>query len=199
MKLREKVAVVTGAGSGQGRAVALLFAQEGARVVVGDVNAQGADETVSFIVAAGGKAVATAGDLSKASAAQALVAAALDAYGRLDILYNNAGVFWADRDAPTAELEEHVWDRILDINLKSVYLCCKYALPELIRSRGCIINVSSVAGYAGDKDFHAYPASKGAMLSFTRSLAQKYGPQGVRANVLCPGFIETPMVQFVLD
>lgn len=196
-RLGGKVAIITGAGSGQGRAAARLFAAEGARVVVSDVNDEGGEETVRGIRDAGGEATYCHADVSRAADAGALVAAARDAYGRLDVLYNNAAI-WSGRglDNVVTELEEEGWDRILDVNLKGIYLCCKHAIPALVEAGGgSVINTSSAAGLVGSRNAsHAYSASKGGVISLSRAMAMAYAREHVRVNVICPGGVDTPMI-----
>lgn len=199
MRLSGRVALITGAGSGQGRAVALRFAAEGASVAVLDLDAASARLTAELIEQQGGAALALAGDVSHEDEVRAAIEQMASHWGALHILYNNAGVFWPGRDGTVAEVPSETWRRILEINLDGVYLCCKYAVPHLLRhAPSCIINVSSVAGFAGDQLYHAYAASKSALHALTRSIALCYGPQGLRANLICPGFIETPMVSDLL-
>ena len=185
-RLRDKVAVVTGGASGIGLATARLFAEEGARVIVLDINASG---TVSLRV-----------DLTSAPEVQAAMQEAVGKYDRLDILVNVAGGSgrkWGDGPADVCTLEG--WEKTLALNLNSVFYGCKYALQVMLpRGRGAIVNVSSVLGLVGgDEDFatHAYASSKGAVISLTRSIASYYAPRGIRANVICPGLIATPMSQ----
>lgn len=195
MRLTERVALITGAGSGQGRAVATRFAAEGACVGVLDRDADSAQKTAHLINQHGGMALALIGDVSREDEVRVAVEQITSRWNALHILYNNAGVFWPDRDGTVAEVDPSIWSRVLEINLNGVYLCCKYSLPHLLRhAPSCIINVSSVAGFAGDQLYHAYAASKSALHALTRSLALRYGPDGVRANLICPGFVETPMV-----
>lgn len=201
MRLADKIAIITGAARGQGEAVARRFAQEGARVILADRVAEGAQKVAAHIRQQGGVALAVAADVTVANDVAALLETARQEFGGLHILYNNAGIYLAHEDAPTADLPEPVFDRIVAVNLKGTYLCCHYAIPLLLESgQGVILNVGSVASYAGDATAHAYAAAKGGLLAFTRSIANYYGPQGLRANVICPGFIDTPMVaDFVND
>jgi len=190
-RLQDKVAIVTGGGSGIGLATAQLFAEEGARVVVFDINSSGEPplNTRSLPV-----------DVTSASEVESAIKNVVDQYGHLDILINIAGGSgrrWGDGPADSCTLEG--WDKTLALNLNSVFYCCKYTLQAMLtQGSGVIVNVSSVLGMVGgDDDFatHAYASSKGAVISLTRSIASYYAPRGIRANVICPGLIATPMSQ----
>ena len=194
MRLAGKVAIITGAGQGQGAAVAKQFAQEGARLILADRQAEGAKSVAADIGKEGGTALPVTADITVAEQVATMVETARREFGALHILYNNAGIYLTHEDAPAADLAEPVFDQILEVNLKGTYLCCHHAIPLLLESgNGVIINIGSAASYAGDPLAHAYAASKGALLSFTRSIATHYGPRGLRANVICPGFVDTPM------
>ena len=195
-RLAGKVALITGAGSGQGRAAARLFAKEGAKVVVTDVAIKGGEETVGLVRAEGGEASFIAMDVSKAAQVQRGVELAVQTYGRLHILYNNAAIWNPRLDNRVVELEEEAWDTILAVNLKGVYLCCKYGIPELIRAGGgSVINTASIAGLVSSgQPSHTYSASKGGVISLTRAMAMAYAKDQVRVNVICPGGVDTPMV-----
>jgi len=204
VRLEGKTAIITGAGSGQGRAAAVLFAREGARVVVADVNEKGGKETVAEIESAGCEASFMRTDVSDEEQCKALVQHAMDSYGRLDILYNNAGVWFVahhgyvvgETDAPSPLLTQNIWDKTVDVNLKGTYLCCKYAIPAMQKSDGIgsIINVSSVGAIrVGRGASDAYISSKGGVMAVTRNLAVEHAPK-IRCNCLFPGPIETPMV-----
>jgi NAD(P)-dependent dehydrogenase (short-subunit alcohol dehydrogenase family) len=194
MNLMGKIALVTGSGSGMGKAAALLFAQDGAKVIVTDVVETGGQETVRQIQDGGGEAFFMATDVSKAGEVAALMQFTAETFGGLHILYNNAGV-WLPTDGPAPDLPEAIWDRVIGINLKGVFLCCKYAIPVMVSSGGgSIINVSSVSALRAGKDtFDAYAASKGGVISLTQSIAAEWGKEGIRANVIVPGSISTPM------
>lgn len=197
-RLLGKVALITGAGGGQGRAAALMFAKEGARVVAADVAAEGGNETVRMVRAAGGKAEFIATDVSKAAQVEAAVQCAISNYGGLHIMYNNAAVLHR-KDGPVATLDEEIWHQVLDINLKGVFLGCKYAVPAISAAGGgSIINTSSLAGLLGVGNVHAYTAAKGGVISLTRAVAIAYAKDKVRCNVICPGAVDTPMMAHVL-
>ena len=198
MKLSDQVAIVTGGGSGQGRATALLFAQEGARVVVGDINDKGAAETARLINRQeGGQAIAAKVDVTKADEVSGMVDTALSHYGRLDILINNAGATLFKGIEDTTEED---WDRILNTNLKAIFLGCKYAIPAMRRSGGgSIVNIASVAGLIGMPEHFAYCAAKAGVIHFTKSLALDHGRENIRINCICPGGVLTPMLGEVID
>ncbi len=199
MRLADKTVLITGAGGGMGRLAAQLFAREGARIVAFDITEKGLRETVSAVEGEGGDIVAVTGDVSIAADVERAVAEGLRAFGKLHVLYNNAGIF-PDEDGSIVEMDEAVFQRVLDVNLKGVSLCCKYGIPRLIEAGGgSVINVASFVALMGcTVPQDAYTASKGAILSLTRSLAVQYGPKGVRVNAICPGPIETPLMAELL-
>jgi NAD(P)-dependent dehydrogenase (short-subunit alcohol dehydrogenase family) len=200
MRLEGKVAVITGGGSGMGRVASELFASEGARVVVADGSDEPGEATVQAIDAAGFDAAYVRADVSKPADAEAMIASAVERFGRLDILYNNAGVMLAD-DGSVADTSEDIWDRTLAINVKGVALGCKYGVPAMIASGGgSVINVASFVAWMGAATSQtAYTASKGAVLSMTREIAVEYARRGVRCNALCPGPIDTPLLAELLS
>ena len=197
MRLKNKVALITGAASGMGRAAAVEFAREGARVAMSDVNEEGLAETAQLVGDAGGVCISITGSVTASSDVAVMVGRAVDAFGALDVLYSNAAIYLPNKgDAPAADLDEDVFARVIDVNLKGVYLCAKHAIPAMIRGGGgSIINVSSLAGTRGSLQSHAYAMAKGGVISLTKSLAVTYGPQGIRANAIAPGAIDTPMVR----
>lgn len=195
-KLDGKAALVTGAGSGIGRAAAELFAAEGAGVAVVDLRADAAEETKEKIVAAGGRAVAIAANVAVAEEIGAAVGRAVAELGRLDLVYNNAGV---DSKGPVFEAEESDWDRCFAVNVKGTYLCSKAAVPYLeADGGGAIVNQGSVAGLVAVPNFAAYCAAKGAVISLTRSMAIDLAPRRIRVNVICPGTVFTPLMEPLL-
>jgi NAD(P)-dependent dehydrogenase (short-subunit alcohol dehydrogenase family) len=196
MRLKDKIAVVTGGGRGIGLAGVRAFAREGARVVIAEISddlGRAAERTVRD---AGGDAVFVRADCSRSEDVQALMDRVHGLFGGLHVLYNNASIFLPKDDAPVARLAEDVWERVLRVNLGSVFLCCKHGIPLIIASRGgSVINTASSAAVMGVPGCDAYTASKGATVSLTRSLAVEYGLQGVRVNCICPAGIETEMVK----
>lgn len=197
-RLADKVVLITGAGGGQGRAAAVLFAQEGAKVVVTDIKVEGGQKTVQLVKSAGGEAVFQEMDVSKAADVEAAVRCAVATYGGLHIMYNNAAVLHKN-DTTVTNLEEDMWDFIIGVNLKGVYLGCKYAIPEITNAGGgSVINVSSLAGLLGVGNVHAYTAAKGGVISLTRVIATGYAAKNIRCNVICPGAVDTPMMAHVL-
>ncbi len=187
-----RVALVTGASSGIGRAAAQAFAARGARVAVASRRPEQSEETVALIREAGGEACFVATDVSKAADVEALVARVIDDYGRLDFAFNNAGIE-GDPYTLTADYSEDTWDRVIAINLKGVFLCMKYELPHLLETRGAIVNMASVAGLIGGRMGAAYYASKHGVVGITKAAAIEYADRGVRINAVAPAVIHTPM------
>ena len=198
-RLEGRVALVTGAGSGIGRESATLFAAEGARVVVADLDPAGGGETVAAIEASGGEAAFVKVDVSVAAEVEAAVAAAESRFGALHVLFNNAGIF-PGADGSPVDTPEDVWDQVMNVNLKSVFLGCKYGIPALLRAGGgSIVNTASFVAVMGAATSQiAYTASKGGVLAMTREIAVEYARQGIRANALCPGPVNTPLLQELL-
>jgi NAD(P)-dependent dehydrogenase (short-subunit alcohol dehydrogenase family) len=195
MRLQDKVSIITGGASGMGRVAARMFAAEGAQVVVADVTERAAQSVVDEVVAAGGKAIAVAADVSKEPDAKRMVDAAVDAFGRVDVLYNNAGIMpEADHSVIDTSVED--WDRVMAVNVRGVFLGCKYAIPKMVeQGSGSVINISSFVALIGcSNPQDAYTASKGAVLALTKSLAVQFAPRGVRTNAICPGPVETPLL-----
>jgi len=195
VRLKGKVVLITGAGSGMGRAASLLFAREGAVIAALDLKGEAARQTAEMVGREGGRALALAADVSREGEVREAVAQAVRALGRLDALYNNAGIFPAD-DRSVLDTDETVWDKVYAVNVKGVYLVCKHGIPELLRAGGgSVINIASFVALVGcSVPQDAYTASKGAVIALTKSLAVQFGPRGVRSNAICPGPIETPLL-----
>lgn len=201
MRLQNKVAIITGAASGIGRQCANLFASEGATVVVADLNDDAGGAAVSEIQKKSGRpSMYVRTDVSKAADMEQLVKKTVQAYGKLDVMMNNAGIF-PDADGSVTETTEDVWDLVMRVNLKGVFLGCKYAIPALLASGGgSIVNVASFVAVMGAAVPQiAYTASKGGVLSMTREIAVEFARQNIRANALCPGPVETPLMQAIFS
>jgi NAD(P)-dependent dehydrogenase (short-subunit alcohol dehydrogenase family) len=195
MRLADKVTIITGAGGGMGRVAATMFAREGAHVVVAEYGEAAGQETVELIKGAGGEASFVKVDVSKEADAKAMVDHAVATYGRVDALYNNAGVM-PEADHSVTDTSVEVWDQVMAVNVRGVFLGCKYAIPAMVQAGGgSIINIASFVAILGcSVPQDAYTASKGAVLSLTRSLAVQFGPNGIRTNAICPGPVETPLL-----
>lgn len=194
--LKGKVAVITGAASGIGRAIAQVFSQEGAKVVVSDYNEKGGKETVKKIKARKGKAIFIQADVSNYDQVKNLVETTIKKFGRLDILVNNAGVY-LPHDALGASEKE--WQKTLNVDLKGVWLCSKLALPQMLKQKkGKIINMASIAGFVGFQNSAAYCAAKGGVINLTREMALDYGPKKINVNAIAPGVIKTAMTKDIL-
>jgi NAD(P)-dependent dehydrogenase (short-subunit alcohol dehydrogenase family) len=194
-RLAGKVALITGAGMGMGRESALLFAEEGARVVVADIDETAARATAGDIEKAGGQALGVVGDVAREADVERIVEEGLRRFGALHVLHNNAGVLWKDRDRSVLETDDGWWDRVMAINLKSVFWVTKHGIPHLKRAGGGSIilvgSVSALAGFARAQD--AYTAAKGALISLTRSLAIQFARDRIRCNIIHPGIVDTPL------
>jgi NAD(P)-dependent dehydrogenase (short-subunit alcohol dehydrogenase family) len=196
MRLADKTVLITGAGSGMGRLACQVFAREGAQIVALDITEEALRETADSVEGEGGQILAVPADVSVAADVERAIAEGVRAFGRLNVLYNNAGIF-PDEDTSVVDTDESVVQKVLDVNFKGVFLCCKYGIPHLIEAGGgSVVNVASFVALVGcTVPQDAYTASKGAVLSLTRSLAVQYGRQGVRANAVCPGPILTPLLE----
>src|SRR5262252_3072635 len=194
-RLKDKVALITGAGMGMGRETSVLFAEEGARIVVADIDAEAAKGTVARVEKAGGQAVAAIGDVAVESDVQRMVEEGVRRFGALHVLYNNAGVLWKDRDRSVLETDDTWWDRVMAINLKSVFWVTKHGIPHLQRAGGGSIilmgSVSALAGFTRAQD--AYTAAKGALIALNKSLAIQFARDGIRCNIIHPGIVDTPL------
>jgi NAD(P)-dependent dehydrogenase (short-subunit alcohol dehydrogenase family) len=193
-KLEGKVAIVTGGAAGIGKATALLFAEEGANVIVADRDEENGRRVAEQIIRSGGKGIFLPVDVSRPDEVEAMVRTVVETYGRLDVLHNNAGV--EGERAPTADCTLENWDRVIGINLRGVFLGMKYGIPAMVKQGGgSIINTASVAGLVGVANMPAYCASKGGIIQLTKAAALEYRAQGIRVNVICPGGVQTPMLE----
>jgi NAD(P)-dependent dehydrogenase (short-subunit alcohol dehydrogenase family) len=194
-RLKGKVAFITGAGAGIGREASVLFAEEGARVVVADIDGRAAGETVALVEKAGGQALAVTGDVALEADVKRMIEEGVRRFGALQVLYNNAGVLWKDRDRSVLETDDKWWDRVMAINLKSVFWVTKYGIPHLRTAGGGSIvimgSVSALAGFTRAQD--AYTAAKGGLISLTKSLAIQFAKDQIRCNVIHPGIVDTPL------
>jgi NAD(P)-dependent dehydrogenase (short-subunit alcohol dehydrogenase family) len=195
MRLQDKVAIVTGAASGIGRATVTLFAREGARLVLNDIDASGLETVRSELAAP--HALAVAGDLTREDTARRIAGEAVSAFGRIDVLVNNAGIHFA-KDITKMTVEE--WDRLMNTNLKSMFLCCKHVIPHMLaQRRGVIVNLASISSFVGQEmdgeSTFAYNITKAGALQLTKSLATRYASDGIRVNCVCPGNVETNIIK----
>ncbi len=198
MRLSNKVALITGSGSGMGRASAILFAHEGAKVSVVDINDKTGQETVNLVKGKGGEAIFIRADVSKATDVENMIKKTVDTYGKLDILFNNAGIPMSF--TPIEEVEEDLWDRTFAINVKSIFLACKYAVPIMKKQGGgIIINTASIIGVRPRPGLNAYLASKGAAIQLTKGLAIELAPHKIRVNCINPVATDTPMFPYFID
>jgi NAD(P)-dependent dehydrogenase (short-subunit alcohol dehydrogenase family) len=195
MRLQDKVCLITGAGSGMGATAARMFADEGAKVAVFEISEQAGQRTVEEIRQAGGEAELFVCNVAEEESVREAVGHTLERFGRIDVLYNNAGIMPAE-DHSVIDTSVEVWDRVMAVNVRGIFLMCKHVIPEMIgQGKGSIINIASFVAFMGcTVPQDAYTASKGAVVSLTRSLAVQFRPMGIRTNAICPGPIETPLL-----
>jgi NAD(P)-dependent dehydrogenase (short-subunit alcohol dehydrogenase family) len=196
MKLMDRIAVITGAGSGIGRASALEFAREGARVVVADINTPSAQETVKQVQALGGQALAVETDVADPNSVQRLVEATLKDFAQVHVLFNDAAI-QVNKTVEDTTVEE--WNREIAVNLGGIFLCSKFFLPHLRRTKGCIINMASVNGFFVEPLCAGYCATKGAIIALTKAMAIDHGKEGIRVNCICPGYIDAGLAWGYFD
>lgn len=197
MRLKDKVVIITGAASGIGRATSILFAKEGAKVAIVDCNKEKAEETLRIITQKGGRGIFVPTDITKSSQVKKMVGKVTEAYKKVDILVNNAGI---TTEGDAISTTEQNWDKTMNVNLKGAFLCCKYVIPEMIvRNGGVVINIASDAAILPMKNQVAYNTSKSGIIGLTRSTAVDFASKNIRANCICPGATETPMVTTFLN
>src|SRR6266566_3506670 len=198
MRMKDKVAIITGAGSGIGEVTGRLFASEGAAVMIADINGPAAQAVATSIQAEGGRATWTEADVTSGASAEQMVQATLNSFGRVDILFNNAGI---EGFGSVIEADEASWDRIFAVHVRGTFLCSKYAIRAMIDGgySGAIVNVSSVAGLVGLQHMSAYSAAKGAIISLTRAMAADFAQYGIRVNCIAPGTTMTPLGQRLIE
>jgi NAD(P)-dependent dehydrogenase (short-subunit alcohol dehydrogenase family) len=195
MRLQDKVCVITGAGSGMGQTAALMFGKEGAKVAVFEISEQAGRQTVEQVQAAGGEASFFVCNVAEEESVKTAVGRTVERYGNIDVLYNNAGIMPAE-DHSVIDTPVEVWDNVMAVNVRGIFLMCKHVIPEMLKQgKGSIINIASFVAFLGcSVPQDAYTASKGAVVSLTRSLAIQFRPKGIRSNAICPGPIETPLL-----
>jgi NAD(P)-dependent dehydrogenase (short-subunit alcohol dehydrogenase family) len=201
MRLKDKVAIITGAGKGMGRDASALFASEGAKIVAFDLDKSAAQETAKIVEAAGGQAIAIPGDVSKEADVKRAIQAGVEAFGKLDVLYSNAGVLWKDRDKSVIDTTEENWDIVQAINLKGPFFLTKHGIPELKKAGGgSIILIGSISGLVGfELAQDSYTCAKASMIALGKSLAVQFGPDNIRCNIIHPGIVDTPMQEDYID
>lgn len=192
MKLKDKVAIITGSAKGIGKGCALVFAEEGAKVVIVDKDEKAGEQTVGEIAQRNGISKFVKTDLTISKDVQSMIANVIETFGQIDIMFNNAGYHISKNIEITSENE---WEYIINTNLRSVFLCCKYSIPYLRKTKGCIINMSSMVGLIGQSNAGAYSATKGGIVAMTKGMALDFAKDGIRANVICPGWVQTPLVE----